>query len=138
MKGVSPGRSAAAAFVVAAVLLGMGLLFDRWGWRREAFWPHLGAGLCVLQALVTLGAGYGSQADAIVGVGLGLGAAGILLAIGIARSSYGVIGGGLVLFGAVYFAEKAVHTGGLGFPFVVTLLALGLAAGGVLVARRAR
>jgi hypothetical protein len=134
--GMSPGRSAAAAFVVAAVLIGIGLLFERWGWRREAFWPHLGAGLSVVQALIGLGTTY--DPDVVLGVGLGLGAVGLLLAIGIARSSYGVIGGGLVLLATAYFAEKAAHASGLGFPFVVALLALCLAAGGVLLARRAR
>jgi hypothetical protein len=132
---VSPGRSAAAAFVVAAVLLGLGLLLDRWNWRREAFWPHLGAGLSVAQALIILGTRY--DRDAVLGVAAALGVAGVLLAIGIARSAYGVIGGALILLAGAYFCEKASHAPGLGFPFVVTFLSLALAAGGVLLARRA-
>src|SRR3954453_7854152 len=135
VSGVSPGRSAAAAFVVGAVLLGLGLLLDSWNWRREAFWGHPGAGLSVAQALIILGTTY--DTDAVLGVAAALGVAGVLLAIGIARSSYGVIGGGLVLLGTAYFAEKAVHASGLGFPFVVAFLALALATGGVLLARRA-
>ncbi|MDX6503847.1 MAG: hypothetical protein QOE29_972, partial [Gaiellaceae bacterium] len=95
LTGATPGRSAAAAFVVAAVLLGFGLLLDRWGWRREALWPHLGAGLSVVQALTVLVTKY--NPDAVAGTALGLGILAVLLAIGIARSSYGVIGGVLVL-----------------------------------------
>ncbi|MDX6514362.1 MAG: hypothetical protein QOH73_28, partial [Gaiellaceae bacterium] len=131
---VGPGRSAAAAFVVAAVLLGFGLLLDRWGWRREALWPHVGAGLSVMEGLVVLVARY--NPDAVAGTALALGILGVLLAIGIARSSYGVIGGVLVLVSGIYFAEKAVAAPRTGFPFLVALIALCVAIAGVLLARR--
>jgi hypothetical protein len=134
LAGVSPGRSAAAAFVVAATLLGAGLLLDRVGWRREALWPHLGAGLSVVQGLTVLLGTY--DADAVGGAALGLGVLGILLAIGIARSSYGVIGGILVFAAGAYFAAKTVEEGGLVFPFLLGLIALGVAVLGVRLARR--
>jgi hypothetical protein len=134
LTGASPGRSAAAAFVVAAVLLGFGLLLDRWGWRREALWPHLGAGLSVVQALTVLATKY--NPDAVAGTALGLGILAVLLAIGIARSSYGVIGGVLVLVSGTYFAQKAVEATRLGFPFLVALIAACIAIAGLLLARR--
>jgi hypothetical protein len=134
LSGASPGRSAAAAFVVATVLLGLGLLFDRWGWRREALWPHLGAGLSVAQALIVLVGKY--DVDAVAGVALVLGILGVLVAIGILRSSYGVIGAILVLGSVSYFGEKAVAATKLGFPFLVSLIALCVGIAGVLLARR--
>jgi hypothetical protein len=127
-------RVAAGALVVSAVFFVVGVWLDRNGWKREALWPHIAAPLSLVVGLSELEAKYNH--DVIVLVSVVLGVAGIVVALKLGRSAYGIFGGLVLINAGIHFAEKGVHRNSLGFAFVVGVFALIVGAIGVVLAGR--
>ncbi len=122
-----------AAWLLTAGLLAAGLLLDRRGARREAFWPHLGALLAAgLAVALAEGGGTASAVGYLV-----LGAAAIGAGVWLDRRVHLAVGGLYLVGGLSYFAFDVF---GDTLLFAPALAAIGLAvlAGGVLLARGRR
>jgi hypothetical protein len=130
--GSDLGRQVA-AWVLAVGLAAAGVVLDRRGLRREAFWPHLGALLAAGLAVLLLEGGGTPTAVAY----LVLGAAAIAAGVVLDRRVHLALGG-LYLVGALsYFAFDVFGDTVL---FAPALAAIGLLVllGGVVLARRRR